>query len=397
MVRTSDGWTEPTAIARQLAESQDLIEFFRIFLFKFQYPGGHVKPREAADMIRSGVRFLPAQFLIRVLQAGQQLIDDGATFGITPAEATHLVFNDLRVTASQELSPEDVAKQILENRKRRTRYGRGGDKVRYAKDILDYMEIADLVTHRIATDTYFLNPRSLAISITIANRATAFTGYEHLYGSKPSAREVAACQLKWIEFASAISGVPDLAGDISEVLALSSDGLTESINQDLLRVITEARTGSSHEIGRVGEAIAIQHERNRLRELGRPNLAPKVKKIPDHHGVGYDLKSYEGVQDGIVNVQRLIEVKTTRKKSRKPFLSFKMTTNEWVAAYEYRDYYFVYRIFLSSAGPRMFVIRNPFQRYVDREISMTPRNGAEITCLPKAGIWEELHFFESGS
>jgi hypothetical protein len=396
MVKTSEGRTEPTAIARQLAESEDLIEFFRIFLFKFQYPGGHVKPHEAAKMIRRGIRFLPAQFLIRVMQAGQQLIDDGATFGITPAEATHLVFNDLRVTASRELSPEDIAKQILKNRKDGTRYERGGDMVRYAKDILDYMEIADLVAHRIATDMYSLNPRSLATSITIAEKATAFNGYEHLYGSEPSARDVAACQLKWTEFASDISDVPDLAGDLSEVLALGNDGLPESINRDFLREITEVqKRGSSNEIGRIGEAIARQHERNRLRLVGRPDLARKVRKIPDGLGVGYDVKSYEGVRDGVVDIQRLIEVKTTRKRSRKPFLSFKMTSNEWVAAYEHSNHYFVYRILLSSGGPRMFVIRNPFQRYVDREINMIPRKGAEVTCSEKAGVWEELPHFRT--
>jgi len=389
MMRTDEGITRPTATATRLAESQDLIEFFRFFLFRFQYPGGHVKAHEAAEMIGRGVRFLPAQFLIQVLIAGQELREDGFPFGISPAEATHLIFNDLRVTASTEIAPRQVATTILDNRKRWTRYDRDGDVVRYAKDLLDYMVYADLATYRPATDTYSLNPLSIAASIAIAEHSGLFTGYDHLYGSVPSSREVAECELEWVDFASAVENAPDLAGGLDEILAISADSSTKAVDTILLQGIANALQGNANDIGRIGEAVAIAHEQNRLNALGRRDLAPRVVKIPERFGVGYDLNSFEGTQEQSVDTPRLVEVKTTRSRSRRLFMSFKMTPNEWAVARNSLNY-FVYRILLSPEGPSLFVIPNPFQKYVDGDLAMVPRDGAEITYTEDAGAWQDL-------
>lgn len=389
MMRTDDGVTRPTSIATRLAESQDLIEFFRFFLFRFQYPGGHVKPHEAAEMIGRGVRFIPAQFLIQVLIAGQELRDDGFPFGITPAEATHLIFNDLRVTASKEISPRQVAMAILDNRRRLTRYDRSGDVVRYAKDVLDYMIYADLATYRPATDSYSLNPVSVAASIAIAERSELFRGYDHLYGMVPSSRDVAESEGEWIDFASTVADIPDLAGGIDEILAISADSSTRSVDAVLMQGIANALQGNANDIGRIGESVAIAHEQNRLCAIGRSDLAPRVVKIPERFGVGYDLNSFEGSREQSVDTPRLVEVKTTRSRSRRLFMSFKMTPNEWAVARNSRNY-FVYRILLSPEGPSLFVIPNPFQKYVDGDLAMVPRDGAEITYSDDAGEWQEL-------
>lgn len=389
MTRTEAGITRPTPTATRLAENQDLIEFFRFFLLRFQYPGGHVKPHETSEMIGRGVRFLPAQFLIQVLIAGQELRDDGFPFGITPAEATHLIFNDLRVTAHNEFTPSDIAAKILENRTKSFRYKRDGDVIRYAKDVLDYMIYADIATYRPATDSYSLNPTSIAAAIAIADHSELFTGYDHLYGSTPAAREVGECHLDWIDFASATTNAPDLAGDLNEILAISSDSSKVGIDAIILHGIDQALQGNANDIGRIGEAIAIAHEQNRLTALGRVDLAPRVVKIPEKFGVGYDLNSFEGAKDKSADNPRLVEVKTTRSRSPRLFMSFKMTPNEWAVARNSRNY-FIYRILLSPEGPSLFVISNPFQKYVDGDLVMVPRDGAEITYKEEAGAWQDL-------
>ena len=40
-----DDWTCITGLAEDLASSKDLSKFFKYFIYNFQYPGGHLKPR----------------------------------------------------------------------------------------------------------------------------------------------------------------------------------------------------------------------------------------------------------------------------------------------------------------------------------------------------------------
>ena len=113
--------SKPGRMALLLSESQDLIEFFRYFLFYFQYPGGHLKPRETLECIKAGIRFKPAKYLMQVMLEGKKLVGESEKFGLTKAEATHCIFNDLRVTRDSR-SPKETAELILANRKNEIEY-----------------------------------------------------------------------------------------------------------------------------------------------------------------------------------------------------------------------------------------------------------------------------------
>ena len=69
--------------------------------------------------------------------------------------ACHCIFNDLRVTRDHE-GVESTWKRISDNRKNKMTYDQTGDVVRYAGDILDYMEIANLLK-TYDSRTYYLN------------------------------------------------------------------------------------------------------------------------------------------------------------------------------------------------------------------------------------------------
>ena len=396
MTRSEDGFTTPTKTATRLVQNQDLIDFFRHFLLTFQYPGGHVKSNEAAEMIRSGVKFHPASFMIDVLLAGQKLKTSGSTFGISPSEATHLILHDLRVTSRHELSPETIASEILENRRIRVEYVREGAVIRYAKDILDYMVIADILTYRAATDTYSLKPTSISAALALRNAAVFFDGYDHLYNGHPTASDVAECQLEWIDFVNQERSVAGFDDDISEILAFSSDNSSEQVDALFIEGIKKALSGNANDIGRIGEALAIAHEQNRLRALGRDDLVDRVKKIPESLGVGYDIKSFEVLSKESTDAPLYVEVKTTRSRSKNLFMSFKMTHNEWTVS-ERNNAYCIYRILLTPEGPSLFVIRNPWEHYVQGALSMTTRDGAEITYTTDCGHWEEFQLQKKAS
>src|SRR5690606_19492805 len=109
---------------------------------------------------KSGIKFKPAKYLIQVLLEGNKKTGD-KKFGITKAEATHCIFNDLRVTRDGR-TPAETADLILSNRGEGLEYNQDGDVTRYAGDILDYMELDDLATLR-PNYQYYLNAAQIHI------------------------------------------------------------------------------------------------------------------------------------------------------------------------------------------------------------------------------------------
>lgn len=377
----------PGFYAQRLAETEDLVEFFRYFLLSFQYPGGHIKPERVAQQLEAGVQFHPAKFIIELLTEGQRISESEKAFTITSAELTALAFNDLRVTALKALGPKEVATTIVENRLAGIEYDQTGDVVRYAQDILDYLVLADLVYRRPATGTYQLKSSEAEAAQMLATRAEQFTGYDGIRGlHSVSTRSVAAIEEMWLGFVNKDRLDSAFAGDILSILGAGEPSVDEQ-TADLIAGIEAALTGTTKDIGMAGEALTISHEKRRLYLVGHEALASKVVKIPDHLGVGYDIRSFEGDSSGI---NRLIEVKTTRSKGKLNTFSFTLTANEWTAAKSFGKTYFVYRLIISEGSARLFVIQDPYEQERLGTIEMTPRNGAEIRYKEEAGMWTEL-------
>ncbi len=91
-----------------------------------------------------------------------------------------------------------------------------------------------------------------------------------------------------------------------------------------------------------GEEIAVEIERRRLKEMGRPDLISKIahiSKIKD--GLGYDLISTDVGNDG-KEVEIYIEVKATSGDISMPFL---VSAREVEVSQKYRELYYIYRIY----------------------------------------------------
>ena len=68
--------TETTQMAVFLHENQDLTQFLRLFLYLFQFPGGHMKAVDVKDIIYNNIRFKPARTIIQVLLAGNTILSE---------------------------------------------------------------------------------------------------------------------------------------------------------------------------------------------------------------------------------------------------------------------------------------------------------------------------------
>ena len=116
---------------------------------------------------------------------------------------------------------------------------------------------------------------------------------------------------------------------------------------------------SNQSLGKAGEQFVMNYEMARLIHLGKEQLADKIEQVSISIGdsAGYDIHSHEAT-----GKDRFIEVKTTKYGVETPFF---VTSNELHFSNEYKDKYFLYRVFGFRESPKLYTlpgfIKNNFQ------------------------------------
>ncbi len=388
---TDGDTTRPGKRAMELAEKQDLVESFKIFLYGFQYPGAHVKPSYVKELVEAGVRFKPAQYILKLLQYAEE--STGKRIGITKAEVCHCIFNDLRCTRDNE----DVSltwERIKTNRDNRVEYDQTGDVIRYAGDILDYMEIANLlITY--SAGVFYLNTLENEAIIKFVNSEEWFPGYDSFITSRHAElKEINECVTEWFEYVNRDVSDTDFETDILAYIADSEAQYEElkKASYDLFgEKLEDVAVLSTKDIGDMGESLVHGHECQRIKAGGREDLVHLIKRIPTQFAVGYDIQSVELDQR-----KRYIEVKTTVSLKPLHFNNLHLTSNEWNTADSLKDRYFIYRLMISKYERKLFVLQDPVKLYKTDLIQMVPRDGADITFdTANSGEFKELLTWEN--
>ena len=129
-------------------------------------------------------------------------------------------------------------------------------------------------------------------------------------------------------------------------------------------------------VGEAGESHVYDYECNKLRNKGRPDLAEKiVKQCEDKTSYpGYDFQSFDEHGKKI-----FIEVKSTRNKKSSGFL---ISANEWKAAENLGDKFYIYIVCNALVNPRIQqLIQNPFDHAQRNVVDCSPYT-YEINSLP---------------
>ena len=376
--------------ARELAEHNDLVEFFKLFLYYFQYPGAHIKSKDVLEQIEAGVHFKPAQYILKLLKTAEKIT--GKRCGITKEEACYCVFNDLRCTRDNE----DVNltwQRIQKNRDYEIEYVADGDVTRYAGDILDYMQHANLLVSY-NNKEFFINHSENEAILKYINSSEWFSGYDRMIHRRAGTiQEVNNCRCDWFLYVNREADDTDFAKDITAFFEVEEEPSKESRMQLFAAYMEKLKSLESlktKDIGDIGESLVHGHECQRLKNGGREDLVHLVNKIPTELGVGYDISSRE-LDDTIRN----IEVKTTISSKPIVFNKVHLTPNEWQAAKSYRERYFIYRLMVSKTDLKLYVLQNPVDLFKQDLIDITPREGMEITFREAAGHYEELLAWEA--
>ena len=394
-------------LAKHLAQYQDMVEFFKLFLYKFQYPGAHIDVKEIMDQIEAGVRFKPAQYILSLLEYAEKLT--GKRQYITKAEACHCIFNDLRCTRDKE-SPDKVWERITENRTNNLEYDETGDVIRYAGDILEYMEIANLLVcydHKHFYSNYKREEKAVS---TFISSNLWFDKYDKLYEEISVETDLTDKKTRkkyydkinhqyeaWFSFANQnVEGV-DFRTNLLSLLSQGSEEYTKEKEEALAKFynsLQEKGIVKTKDTGDLGEDMVYIHECKRVSNIDRSDILHIIKHIPTQYAVGYDIQSVESTIKPKYK-KRYIEVKTTltRSKVKQANYRFHLTPNEISTAETVRENYYVYRLIISNDESKLFVIKNPIQLFEDGLIVMTDNNGADVSFDIKntnVGNFEEL-------
>lgn len=383
--------TETSQMAVFLHENQDLTQFLRLFLYSFQFSGGHMKAVDVKDIIYNNIKFKPARTIIQVLMAGNSILSEqnnSKEMSLSAEEATYCIFNDIRVT-SGVISANTIARTILNNRKNKVKYYNPkdekirsltgsprtkGDVTRYAKDILDYMEIANLLI--VTNGYYYLKGNEVSAIQKFRDDKTWFKGYDTFYGKKDiETIELTKIEPEWFEYVNS-SMKPDLFK--TDVQAMfRQTGSIDVVFDDRIKEVVTSDDRTMKDIGNLGEAMICGHEKMRLKINGYKKFVRLVQIVdsPSYHP-GFDIDSYEA--DGTED-HRYIEVKTTISKKKIQMFGFHMSPNEWRVAGTIKEHYCIYRLMLSEQDKILYILRNPVSLYKTDQIEAEPRNGMEIS------------------
>lgn len=386
---------EPSYRAFDLAENQDLVKFFKVFCYYFQYPGGFVKNHVNLELINAKVNFKPSQYILKMLFEAEQ--EYGIRAGVTKAEITHCIFNDLRVTRDNR-APLDTWDLISNNNSKNLEYDWLGDTIRYAGDILDYLVQANLLIRR-PNGRYYLNKaEGTAIQRFIQPSEHEFNYYVEIHEifneietkslslediKRLKLSKITELEKEWITYFN--TPLSDEFFDTDVISLITSDSAEDSEQQiDLSVIVGEISTYTTGNIGTVGESLVVNHEIKRLRLGGREDLTHLVKFIPTHLAMGYDVNSRE-LDGGTKN----IEVKTTTSSSEIDFTRFHLTPNEWAVAESNQDRYYVYRLMISKESIKLYILQNPVKLYKEDKIRALPRDGMNVTFDSNSSGFEE--------
>jgi len=359
----------PSKLAKDLADNQDLVKFFKIFTYRFQYPSGALKPHVIKELLKHDVHFRPGPYIIQLLKAAED--QENSRIGIDKAELTHCVFNDLRVVRDQR-NPLDTWQLIKQNRSLSYDYDWTGDVIRYAGDILDYMVQARLLKKQLNGKFYLNHNEDLAIQRFI-NPDEDFNGYRELnYYNLDDIKNMAD---DWVHYMN-----KDVSYDYFEtdVLSLYTDDQVDKYNDLKKELEGLLESEETQKIGSVGEALVINHEQIYLKLNDRADLKHLVQLIPAKFGVGYDVLSRE-----LDAKHKNIEVKTTASPSERIFERFHLTPNEWEAAKSHNERYYVYRLLVSPKKIKLHILPNPIYLFKDGKLDISVRNGVDVTFSPK--------------
>jgi len=346
---------------KKFLENNDQPAFFKSVCFKFQQPNGSQKIQTTEEKIKYGIKFRPYHFILSLLKTAA---DKKNT--LTKDEIAYYVLNALEVLQGN-ISVDEVLKIILDDRAKKIhkKIETSGKAYSYSyqhiNEQFDYLELANLV--RKDNKNIWLNMKesaSIELFMKDLEKPLAIDYTKYNLDAKDIGKKI---EQEWREY----------FGTITE-----SDAKKFQTSVDSLETLlpTDIPSMSMIDLGDEGESFVLKIEKERVKAFN-PRLVNKVNYHGKTRGLGYDITSIEADRNK-KNPEyfRYIEVKATKRVHPPDFTdtldTINLTRNEWVAAEQHSDHFYIYRIYFTAKGTFISVINDPVKKNEDGLLYATP-------------------------
>ena len=338
---------------------------FKSVCFQFQQPNGAQTINAFREKFEAGINIKPFHFIIKLLKIAYE-----HDIRLTKDDLYYYVLNCLQ-TLQGRVSPEVVFEKILleraEGKVRKVATVKNAAwTFQHMREQLDYLELANLI--RLDRYSIYLNMRELKVINAFIDELNKPLRINPLVYDLDQPRIFKVIEDDWLYYMGTSPGI-DLS--IFNTSAIAFDNQTADDND------AANNAESTVDLGDRGEAFIMKYEKEIVAEFNR-RLVNKVNHLGRTHGLGYDITSIEANRaenrDGKEMI-RYIEVKTTARVSP-PNPNFEdtinLTRNEWVAAEQQKEHYYIYRLYFTNSGTYLYILKNPYKKNEDGTIYVTP-------------------------
>lgn len=345
---------------RYLVENNDFPTFFKNLCLNFQFPNGAKWLQFIKEDIENKVHIKPFCFVVALLYHAQE-----QKMMLTKQEIGYYVLNNLDVLQGN-VTPQVVYERIIQDRKNKVKREKlGGSRDwQHIKEQFNLLALANLVETD-ATYIWLNKYEANAIGIFLKHIDDfTFDAYGYSLASKK-------------ERASYFEDWKYKYGLFNKELLSIKTNFQIDIADASEQVRQGGATKSTVDLGDEGEALVYRIEQERVRKY-RERLVNKVLLLGKTKGLGYDISSIEADENPQKpEFARYIEVKATKRITEPSFDSawsdsLNITTKEWVAAEQYKEYYNIYRVYFTKKKTIVVRLQNPYQKFVDNQIEVYP-------------------------
>jgi hypothetical protein len=378
------GVVHASARTEQLLENRDNPAFFKDIVSKFQFPNGmdNIQMRSTIDRVQNKIRLRPIAYILKLL------LEAFKTKNIlTKNEIAYYVLNNLDVLQGK-VRTGTVLKTILERRKKgvfkHVEYpGKESSySMQHITELLNIVELANLIRQKRGNHVVliYLNLMELQTIEYLSIEGESSPEFDVYTYDLNSIEDKKNMLLDWGKFYAQLDSR-------SEIFSTTAQSLTEE-SEFLFGTVAPVGIDTTV-IGREGEALVFAREKNRVQEFNT-RLVNKVIYFGKQKGLGYDISSIRAILGPKAEHSIYIEVKSTKRITRPktPLKDqFDLTRNEWVAAEQHKNNYYIHRVYFTNEGPFVFVINNPVQQRENGTIYAEPLK-YHIEFTDVSGLWE---------
>lgn len=344
-------------------EERDNPAFFKELVIKLQFPNGMDKPQTLKEKVEKKIKFRPVPFILGSLQYAQN-----KNVILTNNDIGYYILNSLEVLQGNVGYTEVIDRIIADKRiglvkKVFTPGKESSYSMQHINEQLNLLELANLIKtehgsngKNIRLNTFETEVINKIISLYL-NKVVIDPENYNLDDSS----EIDQFYEDWQKYYT--NKLIDSPVSPTTIISLMEEDQSSSTEAGNGR---NTGTTNTQEIGDAGEEIALRFEKKRIEGFNR-RLVNKVIYFGKQRGLGYDISSIFG--KGLNPEQAIyIEVKTTRRVTEPTevfYDQFDMTRNEWIAAEQFKENYFIYRIYLYSNGYKIYKIDSPVKIKAD--------------------------------